>query len=491
MVQIFGAFDFVSQRIALAATVLALSACGGGGGGGALVAGGAVVAPPANPAAPLTYTVGGTASGLIGSGLSLQNNAGDDLAVSANGVFNFATAISGGSSYSVAVKSQPALPQQTCSVANGSGTVAAANIGDVVVSCVLALAAPRFAFVSTTGNSSVQAYQADATSGALTLSGASVPTGANPGSVAVDPLGKFVYVASIPVLGSNGSINAYAVNPVTGALTLVPSSPFPAGVNTAWVTVHPAGKFAYAANAGPALGNGSVSAYATDANSGALTPVLGSPILAGGQPRSISVDSLGKFAYVANSSGGVSAYTIDATTGALTAVPASPFAAGPNPNSVVVDPSGRFAFVANRNSGKPSGSVSAFTVNAASGALAPIGTTAIAAGTEPVAIAVDPSGKFVYVANGGTGGGGTGGSVSAYAVNATSGALTAVGSPVAAGTNPVSVAVDPSGKFAYVANLGSHSVSAFSINATTGALTPLGSPTFATGLSPTGVTTSR
>ena len=488
MVQIFGAFDLASQRIALAATVLALSACGGGGGGGALVV------PPAHPAAPLTYTVGGTASGLIGSGLSLQNNAGDDLSVSANGVFNFARAVEDGGSYSVAVKSQPALPQQVCSVASGSGT-AAANIGDVVVSCVLALAAPRFAFVSTTGNSSVQGYQINAASGALNQAGAAVPTGANPGSVAVDPLGKFVYVASIPVLGSNGSIYAYTVNPVTGALTPVPSSPFPAGVNTAWVTVHPTGKFAYAVNAGPPLGVGSVSAYAIDATTGALAP-LGGSVPAAGQPQSISVDPLGKFAYVANSSGGaspggVSAYTIDATTGALTAVPTSPFAAGPNPNSVVVDPSGRFAFIANRNSGKPSGSVSAFTVNAASGALAPIGTTAIAAGTEPVAIAVDPLGKFVYVVNGGTGSGGAGGSVSAYAVNATSGALTAVGSPVAAGTNPGSVAVDPSGKFAYVANLGSNNGSAFSINATTGALTPLGSPTFATGLSPTGVATTR
>jgi DNA-binding beta-propeller fold protein YncE len=55
-----------------------------------------------------------------------------------------------------------------------------------------------------------------------------------------------------------------------------------------------------------------------------------------------------KFAYVANARGyNVSAYTIDGTTGALTSVPGSPFAAGSDPQSVAVDPSGKFAYVAN------------------------------------------------------------------------------------------------------------------------------------------------
>jgi len=52
-------------------------------------------------------------------------------------------------------------------------------------------------------------------------------------------------------------------------------------------------------------------------------------------PFSVAVSSDGQFAYVANDAdNNVSAYTIDATTGALTLVPDSPFAAGRFPTSV-------------------------------------------------------------------------------------------------------------------------------------------------------------
>ena len=40
-----------------------------------------------------TFTIGGTVSGLAGSGLMLRNNGGDDLAISGNGGFTFATPI--------------------------------------------------------------------------------------------------------------------------------------------------------------------------------------------------------------------------------------------------------------------------------------------------------------------------------------------------------------------------------------------------------------
>src|SRR5437868_1626730 len=70
--------------------------------------------------------------------------------------------------------------------------------------------------------------------------------------------------------------------------------------------------------------------------------------------------------------------------------------------------------------------------------------------------------QFAYVANF------TSNNVSAFSINATTGALTTVGSPVAAGTGPISVAADPKGKFLYIANLDSNDVSAFTINGNTG-----------------------
>ena len=83
-----------------------------------------------------TYTVGGTVSGLSGSGLVLSLNAGaQTLNVSANGSVTFPTALASGSAYAVTVQTQPNSPTQTCSVANGSGTVVASNVTDVTVTC--------------------------------------------------------------------------------------------------------------------------------------------------------------------------------------------------------------------------------------------------------------------------------------------------------------------------------------------------------------------
>ena len=58
------------------------------------------------------------------------------------------------------------------------------------------------------------------------------------------------------------------------------------------------------------------------------------------------------------------------------------------------------------------------------------------------------------------------------------GVLTAMaGSPFGTGTNPVAVTVDPTGKFAYVANNASNTISAYTIDAASGALTAVaGSP---------------
>lgn len=84
------------------------------------------------------YTLGGSVTGLTGTGLVLQNNNGDNLAVAANGAFTFATSVGARDPYNVTVFTQPAL--QTCTVTNGSGT-ANADVTNVAVSCgALALA---------------------------------------------------------------------------------------------------------------------------------------------------------------------------------------------------------------------------------------------------------------------------------------------------------------------------------------------------------------
>ena len=63
----------------------------------------------------------------------LQNNGGDDLTLSGNGAFTFATKLPSGAAYSVTVKTAPS--GESCTVSNGSGTVASADVSSVVVAC--------------------------------------------------------------------------------------------------------------------------------------------------------------------------------------------------------------------------------------------------------------------------------------------------------------------------------------------------------------------
>ncbi|MCB1177020.1 MAG: hypothetical protein KDK36_05515, partial [Leptospiraceae bacterium] len=83
-----------------------------------------------------SYTIGGTVSGLAGSGLVLQNNSGDDKAISADGNFTFATSISDGSTYAVTVKTQPSGTTKACAINNSSGTLSGSNVTNVIVNCI-------------------------------------------------------------------------------------------------------------------------------------------------------------------------------------------------------------------------------------------------------------------------------------------------------------------------------------------------------------------
>ena len=79
-----------------------------------------------------TYSAGGTVSGLAGT-VVLQNNGSDSLVIAGNGAFSFTTPVAQGGTYSVTVQTQPA--SQTCTVANGAGTMGGANVTNIAVTC--------------------------------------------------------------------------------------------------------------------------------------------------------------------------------------------------------------------------------------------------------------------------------------------------------------------------------------------------------------------
>ncbi len=80
-----------------------------------------------------TYLVSATTTGLEGKNLTLSLNGAQTLAVAADGTQSFSTELLDAASYSVTVATQPNLPDQTCQVISGSGTIQGANASVQVV----------------------------------------------------------------------------------------------------------------------------------------------------------------------------------------------------------------------------------------------------------------------------------------------------------------------------------------------------------------------
>jgi len=99
------------------------------------------VQSPAQGVAQSGLTIGGSISGLMGGSVVLQNNGVGNLSLSSDGAFVFADPVSTGATYNVTVLTQPAAPPQTCTVANGAGTVASTNVTNITITCTTA---PRF-----------------------------------------------------------------------------------------------------------------------------------------------------------------------------------------------------------------------------------------------------------------------------------------------------------------------------------------------------------
>jgi 6-phosphogluconolactonase (cycloisomerase 2 family) len=326
----------------------------------------------------------------------------------------------------------------------------------------------KFLYSANNGDGTISAFTINASSGALTAMGGSpVAAGMQPYELKRDPSGHFLYAVDE---STPGAVLGYAIDATTGALAAVPGSPFAVGNVPESLAFDASGSYLYAANS---MSN-TISAFIINSTSGALSAVSGSPFtVAGTNPGPQALAAAGGFLYVVNgTTNTVAVLAINASTGALSA--SSSASTGTSPYAIAIDPSGAVAYVANAGTG--AGSLSAYTINAATGALAAVSTGAgIAPGNY---LGIDPGGKFLFVTVA------TG--VSVYPITTATAALAAAvtGSPFATGTNAYSVAIDPSGKFVYVANDGSANISGFTLNATTGVLTPISGGAVAAGTFP-------
>jgi 6-phosphogluconolactonase (cycloisomerase 2 family) len=359
---------------------------------------------------------------------------------------------------SVIIAQQPSAPTQRCLISDAAVSIQNANDTSVMVSCLA-----RYSYVTNAADNTLTSYSVDASTGALAVIGTPTPTGLSPHAVLGAEFGlkRYVYVGNE---GSN-DVSAFAVDTATGVLTPVPGSPFPAGTDPQAMVSY--GSELFVANAG----SDNVSAYSIDVATGALTARPGSPVAVGKSPTSIGVDLYNGIVFVANHGGSndISAFF----ESILNPVPGSPFPAGGNPLSLALGfwAGGEFLYTANPDATSPS--IAGFEVSGfldlTSGAVSPVSGSPFA---RPVSryLAIDRTGSYLYVTSGA--------SIVGYAIDAASGALTALpGFPLAAGANANSVSIDWTNQFLYVANDGAANISGFKLDASTGALTPMtGSP---------------
>ena len=107
---------------------------GSANGGAAGSANGGAAGSAGGSSPPPIYTIGGRVTGLASGKTLVLHNGTDDLALTQNGDFTFATAIASGTGYTVTVKTQPL--GELCTVSDGSGTVSNANVMTVGIDCV-------------------------------------------------------------------------------------------------------------------------------------------------------------------------------------------------------------------------------------------------------------------------------------------------------------------------------------------------------------------
>jgi 6-phosphogluconolactonase (cycloisomerase 2 family) len=198
------------------------------------------------------------------------------------------------------------------------------------------------------------------------------------------------------------------------------------------------------------------------------------------------------FAYVlSDSDATISMYTADSCTGALT--PTNPATIptgvnnGFNAESLAIDSTGKFLYVANLGSNATdAATISMFTIDPGTGRLTATSPSQVPTGYFPQGIAA--SGNFVYTANSDDN------SVSMFTINTSSGLLSPLSPsetlvpPVcmscSSESSPDFVTVGPTGQFLYVTDQDNGSISTFSINSQTGALTPTNPPGVTSGVDP-------
>ena len=391
-----------------------------------------------------------------------------------------------------------------------------------------------YVFSTSSSNGTISAYAVDFQSGELTqISGSPFAgqVGNNPVTLVAAPNQKFIYIIG----GSQSStVEEMAVGTdgkLFGQKTYNLASGDTYGTSAA---IDPAGKFLYVAFTyispfGPAnLGRGGISVFPINTDNSLGTPTT---VNVGNNPVAIAVSPadcaltaaagtgqqtctttngttgagfVNSFVYVVDQEGStygtnpphILGFAQNTTTGALTLLGGSScsttgssttctgYRSGVTPSAIAIDPSGRYVYVTDKTSNQIIG-YSISLANAGSGAnngnLTPLVSSPYTTGLFPVQLTIDPRGKYLYTANFNSN------NVSSFAINTADGSLSGAGlvGNFSTSTGPTCVTIDPSlGIFLYTSNFLDSSISGGQLSPNTGNVTAIVNTPFPSGALP-------
>lgn len=348
-------------------------------------------------------------------------------------------------------------------------------------------------YAATSSPNALAAFSVDETNGALAGLG-SETIGGVPARIVSTTIGsdRLVYVCA------GSAVERFVINDAAQLFTPIPADSYP-GPTPVDIVFTASGSFGFVAfqdaselSSAEVLPNteGQLEAISPSASPTDRTRVRPQPralrLVAGDQ----AVARVTSFVYAANQNDSdISQYAFVPSGPGLTALTPAQVAVGLSPADVVVHPFEDFAYVVDQAAGTLD-DIFSFDI-ASDGQLALSGSynleDAVLAGDGTWAMAIEPSGRFAYVVR-------TASPVSQviqYAIDPASGLLSFVAA-VDAGDIARFPVVDPTGQFLYLPNSLQQNVSQFSIDAATGALTsvnlpaPAGAGPFAAAVDPTG-----
>jgi len=278
-------------------------------------------------------------------------------------------------------------------------------------------------YVANQGSQDLNAYFINRHDGSLApVPGSPFESGGTGTNVAVAPSGKFVYVTTDSSHGGSDGVSGFKVD-ANGSLLRVPGSPFFAGTMPGSIAIDPAGKYVFVGHESSASPDAyAINVFSINQVDGSLTSVPGEPfaittpsecyLCGGGGVYDLKTDLSGNYLFAPVSGDGtVAVFRVDRSTGSLSpatgspfvlSLPDSPTAPGAEPDSITVDPNNLYVYV-DIVSGDADGDVSRnaiaiLSLNSSTGALAGATDFTVPQDTcNQNNIRTDPSGKFLYV----------------------------------------------------------------------------------------------